>query len=141
MKRVALLLLALSCASCSRTVWEAHFAPPAQLGKLTEAASRAPFIKCHLPDGRVYVLQDWSIEEGAGTVEGLGLEYDADRNRVGPTHRVTLMLSDISLIETDRPYSIDVATGPVIGMAIGTTISAAFTIGCLASIGKAPCWK
>ena len=135
------LAAALLCASCSRTVYEAHFAPPAQLGKLTEAASRAPFIKCHMPDGRVFVLQDWSIEEGSGMVEGLALAYDADRNRVGNPQHVRLLLSDVALIETDRPYSIDVGTGPVVGMAIGTTISAAFTIGCLASLGKSPCWK
>jgi len=127
--------------SCSRTVYEAHFATPTQLGKITEAASRAPFLKVHMPDGRVFVLQEWSIEEGAGTVEGFGVEYDAERNLKGDAHRQKLNLTDVAIIETNRPYSIDVGTGPVIEMAIGTTVSVAFSIGCLASIGKSPCWK
>ena len=137
---IVIVLALLLCTSCTRTVYEAHFAPPSQVGKLTEAASRAPFLKCHMSDGRVFVLQEWSIEEGAGTVEGFGIEYTADRDLVGDAHRHRLKLDEIALIETSRPYSIDVGTGSVISMIIGTTLSAGFTIGCLASVGHRPCW-
>ena len=138
--RFVLLTLLLATTSCSRVLYEAHFAAPSQLGKITEPASRAPFIKCHMPDGRVFVLEQWSIEEGSGTVEGFGIEYDAERNP-HDAKRHTLKLAEIALIETNRPYQIDVGTGPVIGLAIGTAVSVGVSIGCLASLGKSPCWK
>jgi hypothetical protein len=121
--------------SCSRTVYEAHFAPPAQLAKISEAASRAPFIKCHTADGRVYVLQQWSIEEGTGLVEGLGIEYDADRNPKGGVHRQSLKLDEIALIETNRPYNVDVGTGSVVTLAIGTGVSAILSLVCIGVSG------
>jgi len=128
----ALLLLAL-LSSCSRTIYEAHFAPPAQLAKISEAAARAPFIKCHMPDGRVFVLQQWSIEEGTGLVEGFGIEYDADRNAKSGLRRQSLKLADVALIETNRPYNVDVGTGPVIALAIGTGVSVILSVICLAT--------
>jgi hypothetical protein len=139
MPRALIVLVMLGATSCSRVVYEAHFAAPAQLGKITEAASRAPFIKCHMTDGRVFVLEQWSIEEGSGMVEGFGIEYDADRNAKTP-RRHALKLEEIAIIETNRPYQIDVGTGPIIGLAIGTGVSVAVSVGCLASLGKSPCW-
>jgi hypothetical protein len=127
-----LLVLLLALTSCSRTVYEAHFAPPAQIAKLAGPASRAPFIKCHMPDGRVFVLQQWSIEEGTGLVDGFGLEYDADRNPKASARRQSLKFDDIALIETNRPYSVDVGIGPVIALAIGTAVSVAVSAVCLA---------
>jgi hypothetical protein len=140
MRRWILLAIVLGATtSCSRVVYEAHFAAPAQLAKITEAASRAPFIKCHMPDGRVFVLQQWTIEEGSGVIEGFGIEYDADRT-AKPPQRHNLKLEEVAIIETNRPYQVDVATGPVIGLAIGTGVSFAFSVGCLATLKKAPCW-
>jgi hypothetical protein len=132
---LAAALLALGT-SCSRTVYEAHFARPTEIAKIAESASRAPFIKCHMADGRVYVLEHWSIEEGTGLVEGRGIEYAANRARLGPPHDITLHLADIALIETNRPYDVDVATGSVVGMAIGTGASLALTVVCL-TVSKA----
>ena len=117
---------------CSRTVYEAHFATPAQVAKITEAGSRSPFIKAHMPDGRVFVLERWAIEEGAGTIEGTGLEYSADRVVKGPARRVELKMSDVAVLETNRPYSVDVGTGSMVGMIIGTVASVVLSIVCFA---------
>jgi hypothetical protein len=126
-----LLLLFLASSACSRTVYEAHFAPPTQLVKLAGPASRAPFIKCHMPDGSVFVLQQWSIEEGTGLVDGFGIEYDADRNPKAQPRRQSLKFDDIALIETNRPYTVDVGLGPVIALGIGTAVSVAVSAVCL----------
>src|ERR1700690_3506555 len=122
--------------ACSRTIYEAHFAEPAHLAKITEAASRSPFIKCHMADGRVIVLQKWSIEEGNGTVEGVGIEYTADRIAVTGVRPQSIKLADIALIETNRPYDVDVATGSLVALAIGTGASVALSIVCL-TVNKA----
>jgi len=129
----------LSTTGCSRTVYEAHFATPAQIGKITEAGTRSPFIKVHMPDGRVFVLERWSIEEGAGTIEGNGLEYSANRVVRGPAHHVELKVDEVALLETNRPYDVDVGTGSIVAMIIGTTASVIFSIVCLATKGM--CFK
>ncbi len=121
--------------SCSRTVYEAHFASPAQLSKITEAASRSPFIKCHMADGRVIVLEHWAIEEGTGIVDGFGIEYDADRHARSVAQHQQLALADVVLIETNRPYDVDIGTGSIVAMAIGTGVSLAVTAICLAPTG------
>jgi hypothetical protein len=131
MRRVAGALLIVLTTSCSRTIYEAHFAPPAQLEKISEAATRAPFIKCHTPDGRVFVLERWSIEDGTETIRGYGIEYAPSRARNGKARDYTLAFKDIALIETNRPYSVDVGTGSVIGMLIGTGASVALSLVCL----------
>ena len=119
-----------STAGCSRTVYEAHFATPAQIGNIAEAGTRSPFMKVHMPDGRVFVLERWAIEEGAGTIAGTGLEYSANRVVEGPARRVEMKLEDVALFETNRPYEVDVATGSIIAMMIGTTASVVFSIVC-----------
>ena len=132
MRRFIVLAALLFMVGCSRTVYEAHFATPSQIGKITEAGTRSPFLKVHMPDGRVFVLERWSIEEGAGTVEGTGLEYDANRVVQGKAHPVFLNTSGVALFETSRPYDVDVGTGSVIAMIIGTTASVIFSIVCFA---------
>lgn len=128
-------LLLLGATGCTRTVYEAHFATPAQLAKIAEAGTRSPFLKCHMPDGRVFVLEHWSIDEGAGTAQGWGLEYAASRARIGDPRQITLGLRDIALLETDRPYSVDVGAGSIVGMAIGSTASIALTVVCAMNPG------
>jgi hypothetical protein len=120
----------LSTLGCSRTVYEAHFATPSQISKIAEAGTRSPFVKAHMADGRVFVLERWSIEEGAGTIEGVGLEYSANRVVQGSAHRVEMKLEDVALFETNRPYTVDVGTGSMIAMVIGTTASVIMSIVC-----------
>ena len=139
MFRGIVLAALLSTVGCSRTVYEAHFATPTQIGKITEAGTRSPFVKVHMPDGRVFVLERWSIEEGAGTIEGHGLEYSANRVVKGPARRVELKVDEVALLETNRPYNVDIGTGSIIAMVIGTTSSFVFSVVCLASKGM--CFK
>jgi hypothetical protein len=139
MPRWIVLVALLATVGCSRTIYEAHFATPSQIGKITEAGTRSPFIKVHMPDGRVFVLERWAIEEGAGTVEGTGLEYSANRVVKGPAHRVELKMGDVALLETNRPYDVDVGTASIIAMSIGTLASVVFSLVCFASGGM--CFK
>ncbi len=133
MVRGIVLAALLTTVGCSRTVYEAHFATPAQIGNITEAGARSPFIKVHMPDGRVFVLERWSIEEGAGMIEGNGLEYTANRVVRGPARHVALKTSDVALLETNRPYDVDVGTGSIIAMIIGTTSSFVLSVLCFAA--------
>ena len=137
--RGIVLAMLLGTVGCSRTVYEAHFATPARVDTILEAGERSPFIKAHMPDGRVFVLERWAIEEGAGTIDGVGLEYSADRVVNGPPRHVALKMTDVALLETNRPYDVDVGTGSIIAMIIGTTASFVFSIVCFA-VGRV-CYK
>ncbi len=130
MKRGIAALALLSMTGCTRTLYEAHFAPPAHIEKIAEAGTRSPFVKVHMTDGRVFVLERWAVEEGTSTVSGFGLEYTANRERVGAARNVTLGFADVALLETNRPYNIDVGTGSIIGMIIGTSASLSLTFVC-----------
>jgi uncharacterized membrane protein (Fun14 family) len=86
-----------------------------------------------MPDGRVFVLEHWSIDEGAGVVAGFGLEYAANRSRIGSARQITLGLRDVALLETNRPYSVDVGTGSIVGLSIGSAASLALSLVCVAN--------
>ncbi len=73
--RLAALFLALAFSGCS-TVWQARFLSTEQLKDLD---SEVPFLKCHTPEGHLYVLVDWSVDENrsgsrelASTMAGTG---------------------------------------------------------------------
>jgi hypothetical protein len=99
LRRVAAAGIAVSLAACT-TVYRAKFTPPDQ-PKAVEAD--APFLKCHMKDGSVYVLEaQWRIDAEAKRIDARGIHYDASRAVVD---RATYHLSidDVVLFETNRP--------------------------------------
>jgi hypothetical protein len=89
-------------------------------------ASRDPFLKCHLWDGSVVVLENYRIE--GEIVFGDGIRYDSTR---APVERKSFALpfSEVALFETNRPESVSSARVPV--MATVTVASAALTALCI----------
>jgi hypothetical protein len=87
-------LVALVLCSCS-TVWQAGFAPPTEVARV-----QAPFLKAHLRDGGVVVLERWRVL--GESLAGDGLRYDAARSVVteGP---VTVPLAEVALLESNEP--------------------------------------
>ena len=97
--------------------------PPDQAGALDR---QAPFLKAHLRDGRVYVLDKWAVDEGGGTVTGEGELQGPDR-RPRQYGAFTVPIASVALFETNRvPDSPSVQDRAVI-----TGVSAAVTVGCL----------
>ena len=87
---------------------------------------QAPFLKAHLRDGRVYVLDKWRVDESQGTVAGEGELHGPDR-RVREKGPFTLALASIALFETNV-----VPDSPALrDRALMFGISAAVTAGCL----------
>ena len=93
---VALSIVAGAGGGCS-TKWQARFAAPRHAAALE---AHAPFIKAHLADGSVYVLQRWRI--ASGHLFGEGILYDADR-RVRREGSHDVALARVVLLETNRP--------------------------------------
>ncbi len=88
--------------------------------------SQSPFLKAHMIDGQVYVLQDWTVDEENRTVTGKGTCYDPNRTKTA-SGNFTLPVSDVALFETNV-----IQKSPVIApMAIITGASLALTGLCI----------
>ncbi len=125
--------LALACASWScRTVYQAHFVKPSRVEELSNLKD-APFLKCHLKNGGVIVLEAWSVDDVDETIRGYGVEYDAYRQSNERLEARVVKLDDIALLETNRPYDVHVASGSIVALAIGTGATLALTAVCLAN--------
>jgi hypothetical protein len=101
---------------------------PQSIPKLTKELkeSRDPFLKCHLWDGSVIVLENYRIE--GEEVRGNGIRYDSTR---APVERASfrLAIKDVALFETNRPESVASARVPIMAT-VGFT-SAALTALCI----------
>jgi hypothetical protein len=127
LRRVAAAGIAVSLAACT-TVYRAKFTPPEQ-AKAVEPD--APFLKCHMKDGSVYVLEaQWRIDAEAKRIDARGIHYDASRAVVD---RATYHLSidEVALFETNRPEQF-IDEGIVV-LAVLTIASIAVTGYCLSN--------
>jgi hypothetical protein len=87
---------------------------------------RSRYLKAHLRDGRVYVLDAWTVDEAAGTVTGTGELLGVDRTAL-ERGEFTLRSADVAIFETNHvPRESLVAT-----KAIVYGISIAATVGCI----------
>jgi hypothetical protein len=122
------LALAAVFAGCASTAYQAKLAAP---DKPHEIDVEAPFLKCHMKDGSLYVLERWSVDVPTATVTGEGLLYDAARNRQPGAAHWSVPARDVALFETNRPESI--FHYELTGLVAVTIGSAVVTAVCLAN--------
>jgi hypothetical protein len=115
----------LAFSGCTRVEYRAEFKTPNQHQELNRSDQ---FLKCHMKDGSVYVLERWTIPPNPTFIEGTGILYDANRTQVA-TGWVQVPLSGVELLETNDPKS--VARAGVAVMAIVTGASLAVTALCV----------
>ncbi len=98
---VALAVLACGCAIGYREprVHEPA-APPAAAKDLSE-------LKVHLKSGELIVLRSWKATPGEGRLAGEGQAYTITREKKGPAGRQEIPLSDVVLLETNSPASVN----------------------------------
>ena len=124
--RVRWCLLCLLC-TCFPDEVERKVVKPQNWHQLSERTD-SPYLKAHMRDGRVYVLANWTVDEGHGVVQGNGDLLGPDRQIIkqGNFH---VDLADVALLETNRVH-----TSPLVaGLAVVTSISVAITIACIAN--------
>src|SRR5262245_7931007 len=111
----------LACATTPQVVRE--LVPPEQAPTLDK---RSRYLKAHLRDGRVYVLDAWKVDEAAGTVTGTGELLGVDRVAL-ERGEFTLRSADVAIFETNHvPRESLVAS-----KAIVYGISLVATVGCV----------
>ncbi|HET6922265.1 MAG TPA: hypothetical protein VFI16_03860 [Anaeromyxobacteraceae bacterium] len=128
--RAAALVVGLSLVApgCTSRIWRARFVSPEAEG-VPPASSESPFLKAHLKDGGLLVLDRWEVDSAARRLSGSGRRFDAGRARTGEG-ALEVGLDQVALIETNRPEQVPRA--PVAAMAVFTGVSLAGSALCLA---------
>jgi len=86
----------------------------------------SPFLKVHMMNGNVYVLREWKLGQDSKALNGIGNQYDFNRNLLD-SGNVTIPFDSVALFETNS-----VGSSPAItAMAIMTGVSVAMTIFCI----------
>ena len=117
----AAIVVALSSTSCIQKVRHKISA------SLQTVDKQAPFLKVHMRNGDVYVLQKWKLE-GAGNLTGYGELQGVDRRPRDPTaHRIAM--EDVALFETNVIES----APSIAALAVIGTVSVVVSIACLAN--------
>jgi hypothetical protein len=86
----------------------------------------SPYLKAHLKNGDVVVLSEWTIDEKAGVVSGLGLRRNMHRAKIA-SGSLQYPIAEVALFETN---SKTVAAGPVAALTVVTFASLLVTAAC-----------
>jgi hypothetical protein len=92
----ATLVLALVMA-CGVKRLDRRLVEPAQAATLDH---RSPFLKAHLRNGSVYVLEHWQVDSAGAMISGQGTLYDASRIAIS-TGPVSFPTDSVALFETN----------------------------------------
>jgi hypothetical protein len=115
-------MLFLLGSGCVHTVSRSLVTPD----RTTFLDSRSPFLKVHMKNGSVYVLDGWKVDEGSRIVSGKGQLLDAARQPV-QNGVFSLAVDSVALFETNV-----LKTSPTVtAMAIITGVSVGVTIICI----------
>jgi len=116
-----------ACKHATSTSYQARFYRPAE-AKSADPANSADFLKCHMPDGALYVFDHWQFQ-GAGLdaqVVGQGLWYSPDRGTRHPG-AYSVPVRSVALFETTQPEEVTARTGEegviVLGVVTGASLS------------------
>ncbi len=90
----------------------------------------APFLKCHLQDGGLLLLEHWKLDADAKVVKGIGIHYSPHRQPVA-RGGLSVPLEQVVLLETNRPEKL--TRKGLVAMGVTTGASAALTALCLSS--------
>jgi hypothetical protein len=121
---IASALLSLVLLSC-HSRQERALTLPAQARALDR---RSEYLKAHMRDGHVYILQDWRVDAAGTLVTGTGEHQDSARRTV-ERGTYQIQVSQVALFETNV-----ISTSPsVSALAVVTGISTAVTVACLSN--------
>ncbi len=87
---------------------------------------KSPWLKAHLPDGGLYLLHDWRVDETQRSISGEGTLMDPRRDVVS-TGPFVVPLDSISIFESN----VVSLSSTVAGLTVLTVASAALTLYCI----------
>jgi hypothetical protein len=122
---VALLITNMGCAIKER---RKALHPTDDLPSLAGLDGRSPWLKAHLPDGGLYVLAQWHVDENRRQITGNGTLFNARRDVTG-AGPFTIPIDSVAIFESNI-----VQTSPaVVGLTVLSVASAGLTAYCIAN--------
>lgn len=91
-------------------------------------SEESPYLKVHMTNGDVYVLDERDILSGEGVIEGRGVHLGARRDTLDAGN-LTVPLDSVVLFETNRIE----LSGPSLALTVLTGVSAVLTAACLSN--------
>ncbi|HKW14471.1 MAG TPA: hypothetical protein VJS69_08300, partial [Candidatus Krumholzibacteria bacterium] len=86
---------------------ERHDVPSEEVKHWTEpevqkTQKQSPFLKAHMRNGDLFVLNDWSVNADRSAVSGEGAHYDAWRNVIRATGTQVVPVDSVVIFETNQ---------------------------------------
>jgi hypothetical protein len=116
------------CTGCSLKVQKKALYVPDELAAQQGLDGRSPWLKAHLPDGGLYLLSDWRVNEERREIVGVGTRLNA-RREVLDTGPFAVALDSVSIFESNTVQT----SSAVAGLTVLTVASAGMTVYCLAN--------
>ncbi|MDZ7336123.1 MAG: hypothetical protein ONB32_13310 [candidate division KSB1 bacterium] len=126
---LSLIVILLGCSAfkkINRKITEPESFKKFSEGRLKLMRDSSPFLKVHMKNGNVYVLQNWSLDEQRHHVLGDGMLYNAVRE-ILQQGQFKIGLDSVAIFETN----VLEASDAVAGLMVFTGITAAITIYCI----------
>ncbi len=122
--RALLVLALLAATACNHPEWQAQLTEVADADKL----KATPYVRCHLRDGGLVVLERWQVDKKHSEVAGFGTHYNAQRAGIAVGH-LHVAFADIALLETNRVD--EVISAPLVVLGVVGGLSTVITLACL----------
>ncbi|MGE5682785.1 MAG: hypothetical protein ACM34K_18115 [Bacillota bacterium] len=94
--------------------------------RLTQLKDRSPYLKAHMKDGSLYVLQNWKVDKSKQFLTGSGTLYDQYRDSLC-SGEFNLNVGSVALFETNTLEN----SGAQTALTVFTGITAAVTVYCV----------
>jgi hypothetical protein len=111
---------------CSLKVQRKALHQTGDLETLQGLDGNSPWLKAHLPDGGLYLLSQWEIDESQREISGVGSRWNARRDLVaeGP---LAVSLDSVAIFESNILHT----SSAVAGLTVLSVVSAGMTVFCI----------
>jgi len=128
---IALTLAGVLCGCTSLHSVERRDIPPEEVKNWSDeavhsASKQSPFLKAHMRNGDLFVLNKWGMDEARSVVTGEGMHYDAWRHAVGESGMQHVPVDSVALFETNHVH----LSGAGVALTVVTGITVAVAIIC-----------
>ena len=103
-------VLLILCAGCSLKVQKKALYEPDELAAQQGLDGRSPWLKAHLPDGGLYLLSDWRVNEERREIVGVGTRLNA-RREVLDNGPFAVALDSVSIFESNTVQTSSAVAG------------------------------
>jgi len=125
---VAAFALAISSMGCSLKVRKKALYQTDDLTALDGLDGKSPWLKVHLPDGGLYLLSKWQIDEARREIKGEGTRMDARRDVVA-TGPFVVPIDSVAIFESNIVH----VSPAVVGLTVLSVASIGMTAYCIAN--------